>query len=84
VGGTNPIQYIWSTGETSQSISSLWEANYWVIATDSCGNSDTAYFNLIPFELVTALYYDNITHIGSVEVDVTSTSDVAKHLLIKI
>ncbi len=73
VGGTNPIQYIWSTGEISQSINALWGANYWVIAIDSCGNSDTVYFNLIPFELVTALYYDDVTHIGSVDVDVTST-----------
>ncbi|MDC3305960.1 gliding motility-associated C-terminal domain-containing protein [Flavobacteriales bacterium] len=72
-GGVNPIQYMWSTGETSQSISSLLGDNYWVIATDSCGNSDTAYFNLSPFELVTALIYDNVMHIGSIEVDYTST-----------
>jgi len=72
-GGLTPIQYIWSTGETGQSINSLLGANYWVIATDSCGNSDTAYFDLIPFELVTALIYDNIMHTGSIEVDYTST-----------
>ena len=73
IGGVTPIQYIWSTGENSQSINSLLGANYWIIATDSCGNSDTAYFDLIPFELVTALFYDDVTHIGSVEVDYTST-----------
>ena len=66
IGGANPIQYIWSTGETSQSIDSLWEANYWVIATDSCGNSDTAYFDLIPSNFSTVLTYDSVTHIGSV------------------
>ena len=73
VGGTNPIQYIWSTGETSQSINSLWGSDYWVIATDSCGNSDTAYFNLIPFELVTELIYDITTYIGLIEINSTST-----------
>jgi len=66
VGGTNPIQYIWSTGETSQSINSLWETNYWVIVTDSCENSDTAYFDLIPSDFIMVLIYDSATHIGSV------------------
>ena len=73
VGGSFPISYLWSTGDTTNNVGSLFGDNYWVIAIDSCGNSDTAYFTLIPFELVTALIYDNITHIGSVEIDFTST-----------
>lgn len=73
VGGTNPIHYIWSTGDTIENIDSLFGSNYWVIATDYCGNSDTAYFDLIPFELITNLTYDNLTHIAFVEVDNTST-----------
>ena len=73
IGGSSPFSYLWSTGDTTKVVSSLFGDNYWVIAIDSCGNSDTAYFTLIPFELVTALIYDNITHIGSVEIDFTST-----------
>ena len=67
-GGADPIQYIWSTGEYTQSIDSLWGTDYWVIAIDSCGNSDTIYFNLISSNLTTELSYDSITHIGFVTI----------------
>ena len=44
-GGTSPYSYIWSSGETSQSITPLANGSYWVIATDTNGcNSDTAFF----------------------------------------
>lgn len=72
-GGTEPYTYLWSTGETSQSINSLNQENYWVIATDSCGASDTAFFTLNTYELVTALLYDDVTHVGEVVVDISTT-----------
>ena len=40
-GGTTPISYLWSTGETSQSIRNIMSSSCWVIATDSCGNTDS-------------------------------------------
>jgi len=73
IGGTPPISIIWSTGDTVDTIDSLFSTNYWVIVTDSCGNSDSSGFNAIPFLLETSLYYDNITHIGSIEIDNSST-----------
>ena len=72
-GGVQPIDIIWSIGDTTQSIDSLWGTTYWVIATDSCGNSDSSGFTLTPFTLETSLYYDNITHIGYIEVDNSSS-----------
>ena len=71
-GGSLPISYLWSTGDTTSYVDSLF-GNIWVIAIDSCGNSDTVDFALLPFELVTALIYDNTTHISSIEIDFTST-----------
>ncbi|MDC0249624.1 gliding motility-associated C-terminal domain-containing protein [Flavobacteriales bacterium] len=72
-GGVSPISYLWSTGDTVQTIDSLWgseysNSTYWVIVTDSCGNSatDTIYF--APYELLTNVYYDEITHIATVEI----------------
>jgi len=73
IGGSLPISYLWSTGDTTMVLDSLFGGNYWVIVMDSCGNLDTAYFTLIPFELVTALIYDNVTHVGLVEVNFTSS-----------
>jgi hypothetical protein len=44
-GGTNPYSYIWSSGQTSQSIMPLVNGSYWVIATDTNGCiSDTAFY----------------------------------------
>ncbi|MEE2953562.1 MAG: gliding motility-associated C-terminal domain-containing protein [Bacteroidota bacterium] len=74
-GGTPPIEYIWSTGETGvSSISDLWGENYWVIAIDSCGNKDSIAFSLESYELITALYYDNINYIASIEIDNTNST----------
>jgi len=72
-GGTPPYTYYWSTGDTVSMIDNIQDSICWVIASDSCGNTliDTVFFN--PFELVTAIIYDSITHIASVEVDFTST-----------
>ena len=55
------------------SIDSLWGANLLGDCTDSCGNSVSDTFELFPYLLETSIYYDDVTHIGSVEIDVTST-----------
>ena len=72
-GGVLPYTYLWSTGEIDSMIVNIQDSICWVLVSDSCGNTliDTIFFN--PFELVTAIIYDSITHIGSVEVDFTST-----------
>jgi gliding motility-associated-like protein len=72
-GGTSPITYLWSTGETTQSISNIMVSSCWVIATDSCGNTDSVGFNLIPYELVTSANYNDTNHLSQVFVDSIST-----------
>jgi len=72
-GGVLPYSYLWSTGEIDSLIVNIQDSICWVLVSDSCGNTiiDTVFFN--PFKLVTAISYDSITHVGSVEVDFTST-----------
>ena len=73
VGGTQPISYFWSTGETTQTIDSLWGTVYWIIATDSCGNTDSLGFELLAYELETSILYNEIIHIAEVEIGSSST-----------
>ena len=72
-GGILPYTYLWSTGEIDSMIVNIQDSICWVLVSDSCGNTliDTIFFN--PFELVTTIIYDSITHVGLVEVDFTST-----------
>ena len=72
-GGTLPITYLWSTGETTQSISNVLATTCWVIATDSCGNTDSVGFNLTPYDLVTSVSYNDTNHLSSVIVDSISS-----------
>lgn len=72
-GGTNPIEYIWSTGDTGTSVSNLWGIDYWVIAIDSCGNKDSLSFTLEPYELTSIISYDNITYEGYIEIISTNS-----------
>ena len=72
-GGTQPVTYLWSTGETTQSISNILSSTCWVIATDSCGNTDSVGFNLIPYDLVTSVSYNDTNHISSVFIDPISS-----------
>ncbi len=72
-GGTLPITYLWSTGETTQSISNIMVESCWVIATDSCGNTDSVGFNLIPYELITTVSYNDSNHLSKVVVDPLSS-----------
>ena len=51
----------------------MWAAVYWVIATDSCGNSDSLGFELLPYELETSILYNEIIHIAEVEIASSST-----------
>ena len=75
IGGTSPIQYLWSSGETTASISGITTDVCWVIATDSCGNQDSVGFNLIPYELITNVDYIDSSHISSVSVSSLSTAN---------
>ena len=78
-GGTPPISYLWSTGETTQSISNILVNTCWVIATDSCGNTDSVGFDLLPYDLVTSVSYNDTNHISTVEIDPISTGSSFLH-----
>ena len=72
-GGVEPIDVIWNTGETLMSIDSLWGTIYWVVVTDSCGNSASDTFQISPYLLETSVFYDDSTHVGDVEIDTCSS-----------
>jgi len=72
-GGVQPI-ILWSTGETTLSIDSLWGTIYWVLVTDSCGNSASDTFELFPYLLEASISYNDITHIGLVEINNSSSA----------
>ena len=75
-GGTLPITYLWSTGETTQSINDLLVNSCWVIATDSCGNTDSLGFSFIPYDLITDVNYNDTTHISQVIVSPLSSGTI--------
>ena len=89
LGGVYPINIIWSTSasDTTNSIDSLFNLSTGttisVLVTDAVGNSVTAQYVVNTFFLETTLYYDNITHIGSIEVDSTSTGGPFNYQWIK-
>ena len=72
-GGVEPIDVIWNTGETVTSIDSLWGVTYWVVVTDSCGNSASDTFEIYPYVLETSVFYDDSTHIGEIKIDTCSS-----------
>ena len=72
-GGSGDISFLWSTGDTTQTIDSLSSSIYWVVVTDSCGSSvsDTVYVD--DYSLTTNVYYIDSIHAATVEV-LNSTS----------
>ena len=75
-GGVEPIDILWSTAETLTSIDSLWGTIYWVVVTDSCGNSASDTFEIYPYVLETSVFYDDSTHVGEIEIDTCSSVGV--------
>ena len=74
LGGVPPITFLWSTGDTTSSIESLWDLTYWVVVTDSCGTSVSDTINLEYYELNTDINYNDSTYSADVEV-FSSTSE---------
>ena len=74
LGGVPPISFLWSTGDTTSSIDSLWDLTYWVVVTDSCGTSVSDTINLEYYELNTDINYNESTYSADVEV-FSSTSE---------
>ena len=72
-GGVQPLSVLWSTGDTSLSVDSLWGTTYWVIVTDSCGNSISDTFTLYPYLLETTVFYDDSINVGEIEIDTCSS-----------
>ncbi len=74
VGGTKPYNYIWSNGASSNSVNNIQSNSAWVVVSDYCESTDSMFFNFDQYELKTSLYYDNITHYSSIEIDFTNSS----------
>lgn len=73
-GGTNPITFLWSNGDTNSAASGFNGGDHWVIATDSCGNTSMYEFTVIEYILETSIYHtNNPDNYAEVEV-VNSTS----------
>ena len=60
IGVTPPYSYLWSTGDTTATIDSLWGLTYWVSVSDSYGGiSITDTIQLSNYELNTEVYYND-------------------------
>ena len=58
-GGTDPVSFIWSNGETTSSASGFTEGDHWVFVTDSCGDTTMYEFTVIDYILETSVYHTN-------------------------
>ena len=58
-GGTNPVTFLWSNGDTNSTASGFDGGDHWVIATDSCGNTSIYEFTVIEYILETSIYHTN-------------------------
>ena len=58
-GGTNPVTFLWSNGDTNSTASGFDGGDHWVIATDSCGNTSIYEFTVIEHILETSIYHTN-------------------------
>ena len=58
-GGTEPITFIWSNGETTSSASGFTNGDHWVLVTDSCGDTSMYEFTVIVPILETSIYHTN-------------------------
>ena len=71
-GGVPPYTYLWSNGDTTDTITDLSSGIYWVQVTDSCGSVyDTIYLD--DYELNVVIYYDSLTHTAEAEIESTTS-----------
>jgi hypothetical protein len=78
-GGTNPYQYLWSTGATSSSIQNLPAGNYSVTVTDSTGCTKTlTYFIVSPSALQATTTTQTIS-CNSFAIDLTVTGGTSPY-----
>ncbi len=73
-GGTRPYVYLWSTGDIDSSIVNIQDSVIFIEVSDHCSNilvSDS--ISITPFNLETSLYFDDSSHVGSIEIDVSTT-----------
>ena len=69
-GGTFPMYYIWSNGDTSSNSSGFLEGNHWVLVTDSCGDTAMHNFTVNEYVLQTSIYFtNNPLNYAEIEVD---------------
>jgi gliding motility-associated-like protein len=76
IGGTAPYNFLWSTGETSQSISGLCAGTYGVTTTDANGCRDTSTVTVIaPQQLTATTAVTGAGCVGGSAGDVTVTAN---------
>ena len=68
-GGTQPIFYIWSNGDTTSSALDLTQGIQWILVTDFCGDTATYSFEVEAYILETTInHYNNPDNFAEVEV----------------
>ena len=73
-GGVGQISFLWSTGDTTQFLDSLWDQIYWVMVFDSCGQSVSDTIYLDDYILNTQINFNNLNHTASIEITSSSSS----------
>ncbi|MGY8989012.1 MAG: T9SS type B sorting domain-containing protein, partial [Flavobacteriales bacterium] len=71
-GGTPPILYIWSNGDTTSSASDLTQGTQWVLVTDDCGGTDSISFEVEAYILETIINYYSLDNSAVVTVSPNS------------
>lgn len=71
--GNPGLTYVWSTGETTQTISVTSSGNYWVVVYNSCGNSTDNINVTYNASAVTVNLGPNATYCGQIILDAGNT-----------
>ena len=85
-GGTNPISYLWNTGETTSSITPLNNGNFYVDVQDlnNCNNSDSIAVNFVSMEENNPLQFEIFPNPSSDFIYIKSTESNAFDCFLKL
>ena len=72
-GGTPDYSYLWSNGETNDTIINLTTGTYMIAVVDSCGVSVTETFSFYDYEVSTEIDYDSLNNSAEVVINSSTT-----------